>query len=457
MNRVLCIMMCLFFILPCIACSKKSDNRVVIDIDPVSASYTPNAEPTQEPSATLPVVTVEPTDTPEPVESIEPTESPEPTNEPTAVPSNEPVNTDCGLRFAESSSLPLPSADENIAYGRSFCFGGTITSGTPITEVTAILKTADSSPITYKVSYNESENLTSVELMDRTFSATGAFLAEKVKFENLLCGNYTFELYARNTLGQSKLAATSFRITKEDWNSLITNDLRNNYEYALKFFGSRDEFMFRYRWASGRDIVIEDSWAYSHMTYVTAPNGKKWTVHKKAVPYFQKAFKYLETTYIRVNGKYDSGIIKLNNLVREYGGTYVSRFVSDKTFISHHSFGTAIDINHIMPANTNKLVNRAVIRYDVLDHLTYNGIKEKNGIKYYEFTYNGSCTDTYGNVPTTIINYLLYELAFYRAGFGWGYYYAYGCDGMHFTLSEMDSSIHNTSWRSLRKVWTYCN
>ncbi|MBR4799270.1 MAG: hypothetical protein IK047_03300, partial [Clostridia bacterium] len=61
----------------------------------------------------------------------------------------------------------------------------------------------------------------------------------------------------------------------------------------------------------------------------------------------------------------------------------------------------------------------------------------------------------YKNVPTTVINYLLYELAFYRAGFNWGYYYDHGCDGMHFALSEYDPNIHNTSSRSLRKVWSY--
>ena len=108
-----------------------------------------------------------------------------------------------------------------------------------------------------------------------------------------------------------------------------------------------------------------------------------------------------------------------------------------------------------LPTNRNVLSNRALILDEVRNHLAYNGIKTANGVSYYDFTYNGSCSATYRNVPQTVINYLLYELAFYRAGFGWGYYYDHACDGMHFTLSEMSASIHDTSGRSLRKVYQY--
>ena len=58
------------------------------------------------------------------------------------------------------------------------------------------------------------------------------------------------------------------------------------------------------------------------------------------------------------------------------------------------------------------------------------------------------------NVPETVINYLLYELAFYRAGFQWGHYYISTSDGMHFTLTDNIRISHDGN-DGLRKVFEY--
>ena len=58
-------------------------------------------------------------------------------------------------------------------------------------------------------------------------------------------------------------------------------------------------------------------------------------------------------------------------------------------------------------------------------------------------------------VPREIQNYLLYELAFYRAGFGWGYYFSHNCDAMHYTLTELDPALHEAEGTGLRKVFEY--
>ena len=191
------------------------------------------------------------------------------------------------------------------------------------------------------------------------------------------------------------------------------------------------------------------------MTSVTSPAGQTWYVHKKAAPHYNAAINYMKTSFVRVRGTSDSGVIRLWELVSTFDGILNTRFVSALDFISHHAFGTAIDLNASMTPNGNALVNRALILSEVRDKLVYNGIKTENGVSYYDFTYTGSYSEKHKNVPTTVVNYLLYELAFYRAGFSWGYYYRHACDAMHFGLSEMSADTHNTSDRSLRKVYSY--
>ena len=298
-----------------------------------------------------------------------------------------------------------------------------------------------------------------MELVDRTFPASGnSSLTAKTRFEDLAAGSYTFSLYASTTASAGVLLRSNqFKVVRSEWIQLISNNLRNNYAYALSFFGSRSEFMFRYKWGEGRNITVEQSWLNSHFTAVTNPAGKKWYVHSRAKAGFERALGYLADSYVHVGGTYDSGVVRLWDLVSSFDGILNTRFVTDRTFVSHHSFGAAIDLNASMDANRNVLSNRALILSEVREHLVYNGIKTANGVRYYDFTYNGSYGKTHRGIPQTVVNYLLYELAFFRAGFGWGYYYDHACDGMHFTLSEMNCDIHNTSPRSLRKVYQYAD
>lgn len=423
--------------------------------EPVSS--TPNADVTETPSttddATTPPVqnssqaTLQPTVTPTTAATIVPTDAPQTSDMPA---SDE-------IQFAESSSLPLPSMKENLPKGQPFCFGGVVKANSPILTVKAVISSESGYYSESVVRFDASENKTKVELVDPTFPREGDnSLTKKTKFENLSAGTYSFCLYASAVgVAERLIKSSSFKVVSDEWHTLISNHLRNNYAFALSFFGDRDEFLFKYKWEDGRQIKVEQSWLNAHIGNVTSPSGKKWYVHKKAVPSYEQAIAYMNSTYLRVRGSSDSGIIKLWDLVKTFDGTLNTRFVSERTFVSHHAFGTAIDINASMDANLNRLENRALIMDEVSNHLTYNGIKTSNGISYYDFTYDGSHSSKHKNIPTTIINYLLYELAFYRAGFGWGYYYTHACDGMHFTVSELPTDLHNTSSRALRKVYSY--
>ena len=422
----------------------------------VTPAPTATPKPTPAPTAT-PKPTPAPTATPKP--------TPKPTPTPTARPTATPVPaTDSTIRFIPNESLPLPNTRENVPQGQPFTFGGVVRAEDPIIAVTANIQWANGHTDSYGVYFDPAQNKTSVELFDKTFPKTGnASLSAKVKMEELPAGNYVFYLYASTTKTQYVLlSCTSFKVVDSEWRELISNNLRNSYAYALSFFGSRSEFMFTYRWKSstGRDIELQGgiaAYEQAHMTMVENPSGGRWEVHKKAAPYYNRAVNYIKTTFVRVHGTNgDSGVIRLAYLISSFDGIWNPRFVSDRSFISHHAFGTAIDLNASMDANVNTLSNRDLIRKEVGTHLIYNGIKTApDGTQYYDFTYDGSHSSLYRGIPTTCINYLLYELAFYRAGFNWGYYYDHACDAMHFGLSEFSADVHNTSSRSLRKVYSY--
>ena len=79
---------------------------------------------------------------------------------------------------------------------------------------------------------------------------------------------------------------------------------------------------------------------------------------------------------------------------------------------------------------------------------------DENGTKYYDFTYTGGYRNAVKEVPPEIVNYLLYELAFYRAGFRWGFYFD-SSDAMHFTLTESRREYFEEGAYALRKVYEY--
>lgn len=429
--------------------------------EPTADAETPRPA-TQAPVTPAPSETVPAGPTPTPAQTPAPTPAPtpaEPTPAPTPGPTPDPS---AAITLKMNASLPLPNTSYDLMYGNSFCFGGTVKCDNPILSIRAVISNGSGTVATGAVTFSASDGKTSVELFDKTFPknvSDNHSLTAKFNFKNLSVGTYTFRLYAEAVgVSETQLYSSQFKIVKPEWYRLIPNDLRNSYAYALNFFGSESEFMFSYKWkaSTGRDIIIESGWDSEHITSVTSPSGGNWYVHKKAAPYFRQAVGYLNSTYVRVHGTNgDSGVIKLSSLIKTFDGILNHRFVSDRTFVSHHSFGAAIDLNASMDANVNTLSNRELIKTEVRDKLVYNGIKEHNGVRYYDFTYSGSHSNEYREVPTTVINYLLYELAFFRAGFNWGYYYDHCCDGMHFGLTECSADRHNTYSRSTRKVFDY--
>ena len=374
--------------------------------------------------------------------------------------------TDTALALVPCSEAPLPTQDMVLYRGVHYNLHGLILSDTPLKDVTVtITHKSDSSsiyPMVGKVEIPAELNLTEYSLDDTEIGETKP-VNSLVNFNLLKYGRHNITITASNGEFENRQLFSADFTIEDSGNRypLLQCNFGDNYSTALRFFQYDPErFMFHYslRGDAGDDRMMSTAtdWREAYMVDTETIFGR---VHRDAEPYFMKALEYLENSYVRVQSENrDSKVRKLITLIGDECGTYVPRFQNNARYISHHSFGTCVDINYDYYPNKDIITNHELIGNDVRDHLIYNGIKtDENGQQYYDFTYTGDYPARVNKIPTTVINYLLYELAFYRAGFSWGYYYITSCDGMHFTLSDSDYSRHTSELMGLRKVYEYCN
>ena len=367
------------------------------------------------------------------------------------------------LTFDESSDNPLPSPSSRLSYGRGFKLRGQVQSNYSLTSVSLEINCAYSEdpryPYVQSVSFDPANAVYTYPLED-ALTREGVSLDSLAQFAALDVGIHTLKLYATST-GQpapEKLFETTFYVLSDQWNTIKKSDFSNNsYETALNFFKEKDAFLYRYQWVDARYVVADPDWESTYIiSYDCLPGREPWRIHKAALPYYKAASYYLNNVHVRVSGTNgDSGVLLLRDLIDTYNGSYCSRFTSSEKSISHHAFGTATDLNGGMGANDNLKENIALINDEVRNFLTYNGIKSENNVLYYDYTYSGSSLLwVFQTIPETVINYILYELAFYRAGFQWGHYYVSTSDGMHFTLTDNIRISHDGN-DGLRKVFEY--
>lgn len=427
--------------------------------DPASAA--PSAAPTAPPPSPTPTVTPSATASPEAAATptATPSPTPKPTKKPPVLPEEREPELNEGISLSEAA-YGIPSAELPVMQSIGFNLRATVTSGLPLTKV--LLRVTDSSGRTFSgaVTFSAESRVLSYALNDASLTAEKKSIDSFALTDKLSVGTCLIELLAQDTAHSSPVLLLSRRFSKISGQYALTpNQFRDGYyETALAFFGDTEEFLFHFSNDDGRYIKQENAWRKAHLVTVKNQAGKNITVHRKAQASFEQAFQYMNTTLLRVRGNgFDTGIIPLSALAPESNGTYVSRFVSGKRFISHHAFGTAQDLNASQASNKNNIKNHKVIASEVA-LLDYEGIlKDDNNNEYHSFIYRGSCTELCGGVPQTVVNYLLYELAYFRAGFGWGYYYSHTCDAMHFTLSEMSPDLHESENGGLRKVYAYAS
>ena len=397
-----------------------------------------------------------------PVETERPTPIPTPTPTPSPTPTATPTPTPIPITFTASRELPLPSPGTQMQQGRTFRFDGTVLSQNPLVRLSAIVLQEDGAEVLRADrKFRENQAIASVQLVDPAFSKKSDALAEAIAFETLSEGNYTLRLEAEDNSGTVlTLAETAFAITNSEWHTLQPNQFRLTYSTALAFFGSPEKFLFRYKLQNeSSHITVDPDWRAQYDGTAVGIGGRQWQCHVDAIPYFEQAAKLIDGTFIRISGKlsgkaFDTGAVRLSDLAT-YSGTIVRRFDADNTFINHHSFGTAIDFNAEYPSQTERLENRDRIFQEVTQNLTYNGVIELDGQLCYDFTYNGRAKVGLCGVPEPVMNYLLYELGFFRAGFGWGFYYPHTCDAAHYSLTELSPSLFTEGDYAMRKVAMY--
>ena len=414
-----------------------------------------------EEGASVPAPSEEPqaasagTDAPAAEPSAEPEGTPEPESisEPQDTPAPNPA-----IRFLPEEGLPLPCEAYPLTEKRSFAFGGTVESEVPLSFVSAAVSDLEGNVLLQakEVPDPADEAATHFLLWDKTFPFEDESLSGRLDFASLAPGQYVFTLKAANeAAGEVTLYIASFTVTKESArHTLIPNDLRDTYPAAEAYVGEGG-LPLSYFTGSYGQIWLDSVWVGRNLVYIDTPFGDRWRVNKAAVEPFQKAIQYMRTTYIHVGGKWNSGITRLFRLMGSYNGPFYGRLEENTPFISPHVLGLSVDLNRHIGINNAVPDNWAILCREVSENLIYNGIREKNGLKYYDFTYIGNWGTEYANVPTVVLNYLLYELAFYRAGFFWGAYYDHTCDASHFGLGEFDPEVHTNSPLSLRKVFEY--
>lgn len=365
---------------------------------------------------------------------------------------------DPAIYLVPEEALPLPCEQYRLTEKRSFVFGGTVVSDVPLISV-SVAVTDEKNQVLLQAEQAieaEDEDATCFPLWDRTYPFEDQSLSARLDFASLRPGNYTFTLRAANdAMGEVVLYTSPFTVERTDAvHTLIPNDLRGTYPAAEAYLGE-GVLPFTYQTGTFGQIQIDHTWINRNLVEVNTSFDGPWRVNRAAAEAFQKALSYMRNTYIHVGGKRDSGILRLDRLVATYAGPFLPREEAYTPFLSPNVLGLGVDLNGGNGINDPVPDNWDILCKEISENLFYNGIQEKNGYRYYDFTYIGAWGATYERVPTVLQNYLLYELAFYRAGFFWGAYYDHTCDAKHFGLGEYDPSVHTDSPLALRKVYEY--
>ena len=367
------------------------------------------------------------------------------------------------LTFDESTDFPMPTIKDRLTLGKSYRLRGAVQSNYALLSVSVSIDCAYNEDLFYPymqtVTFNPDKSVYAYAL-DDALTNEGVSLDALTQFSALHTGIHTLTIFATSTAETEpqQLFQTQFYVLSSSWKKIQKSDFSNSsYETAYRFFKDKDAFLYRYQWVDKRYIVADPDWENEYIvSFNCLKDREPWRIHKFALPYYKAASYYLNTVHVRVSGTNgDSGVLLLSDLIDTYNGSYCSRFTSSEQSISHHAFGTATDLNGGMGVNDNTKENKPIIDDEVRNKLSYNGIKTEDGISYYDYVYSGEYVLwMFQNVPETVINYLLYELAFFRAGFQWGHYYISTSDGMHFTLTDNIRISHDGN-DGLRKVFEY--
>ncbi len=363
----------------------------------------------------------------------------------------------------------MPREGATIVLGQSFSIEGKIVSGQPITKVQLIVWNVSENSKEIEVSARQSD----MGALEYSLNGYEGSLNSMASFSRLKNGDKRIELICSNG-AETDVVLWRANFTVSEWATLTRDKIHTTGYDALYELIGDDSFLFKYklREKASRRIYIDDEW-YNRYIRSIEFGGHNFKVHTAAYDKFKEAFDYINSSWICMSYSDGSstGVFSLSEIVKPNpaDGAYVARFQdASMSKISHHSFGTCIDLNSNIPVNQIRVSadgedeNWAQIK-SAVSKLTYEGLKTVDGKdNVYCFSYSG---ERQGQmlVPDALINYIMHELAVAGAGFYWGGYFGSGSDAMHFTLAEInDSHVTYPEWSDatpdherIQKVFEY--
>lgn len=200
---------------------------------------------------------------------------------------------------------------------------------------------------------------------------------------------------------------------------------------------------------SNTEIQLLNDWEEQHILKGFPFPGKALNINIWAINQYEAAARALNNTKVKLvykDGSIASFLLKdLVQTAASYNSRYIYPTLEDNKGnklmphlwnwrLSLHSWGVSVDINAAIRINRQKGINFAAIRSGAVRLAQVPG-KDIDGaivLKYDGFPERGKL------VPDDVSNYILYELAFKKAGFYWGAYFGNNrTDPMHFTLIEV--------------------
>ena len=315
------------------------------------------------------------------------------------------------------------TAPGTLTVGQSFSLRGTIYSQEPLQEVRVTIYDATGTAV-----ISQLETLTA----SKTYQYSLRNIDARVKFGSLGSGSKRLVITAR-TGGQIHTLASAAFTVEYPW---VQVPKRTNLD---AYFGN-ESYRFYYQRVStaGREITVDPQWVQENIVTLPFCHKPYNQVHATAQWAFAAARAAIASTIVTV--QYDDGQVSfpLESLVLGHvgDGCYVPRLTQSLS-VSGHSFGLTIDLNTGLAvngqvagsdANYQKILAE-VAKLSYVDGITWDGTS------YHTLRYRGSIPAT-GTLPEALMNYVLYELAFYPYGFYWGGYFS-STDAMHFTLFEI--------------------
>ena len=211
---------------------------------------------------------------------------------------------------------------------------------------------------------------------------------------------------------------------------------------------------------SNTEIQLLNDWEEQHILKGFPFPGKAISINIWAINQYKAAAASLNSTQVKLvykDGSATSFLLKdLVKTAASYNSRYIYPVMTDENGnklpphlwnwrLSLHSWGASVDVNAAIRVNRQKGINFAAIRGGAVKLSCTQGSDSGGAVvlHYDGYPQQGQL------VPDDVSSYILYELAFKKAGFYWGAYFGNNrTDPMHFSLIEVPARKDIPLWEA---------